>query len=167
MKKSALNIWKHALWTVLVLAAIQPGPAIAKDSVPVIKNYLTTSQTEAQAYSQGIATNGGKIVWRAGVIATVNEDGNSIANDFKAQAHAVFRTIRNRRDHFGGKLSDIVTITVYIRDARYAGLFAETKKPYFKDGDYPSSALITVVGFADPDALLEIKATAVVGMDKN
>ncbi len=39
----------------------------------------------------------------------------------------------------------------------------EIRKEQFESGRYPSSALITVVGFTRPELMIEIKATAVVG----
>ena len=68
--------------------------------------------------------------------------------------------------HFGGTLSDIVTMTVYIDDVRNGDAFVEIRKEHFESGRYPSSALITVVGFARPEIMLEIKATAIVGDDE-
>ena len=70
-----------------------------------------------------------------------------------------------RLEHFGGTLSDIVTMTVYINDVRNGDAFVEIRKEQFEEGRYPSSALITVVGFARPEIMIEIKATAVVEED--
>ncbi len=39
----------------------------------------------------------------------------------------------------------------------------EIRTQQFESGRYPSSALITVVGFVRPELMIEIKATAVVG----
>lgn len=40
----------------------------------------------------------------------------------------------------GGKLADIVTMTVFIVDARYSDRFVEIRKEVFPDAKYPASA---------------------------
>ena len=148
---------------VLVLALTLPGFANAQGAGAVSREYLTLDGTEARAYSPAVATQGGKIVWLAGVTATVDADGSSLAGDFEAQTHEIFRLIEERLATFGGTLADIVTMTVYIGDTRYGDPFIDIRATKFEPGHYPSSALITVVGFARPGMLLEVKATAVVG----
>ena len=85
--------------------------------------------------------------------------------DFEAQTREIFRILGERLRQFDGTLSDIVTMTVYINDVRNGDTFVEIRKEQFEEGRYPSSALITVVGFARPEIMIEIKATAVVEVD--
>jgi len=99
------------------------------------------------------------------VTAPFDAEGNSLVGDFEAQTHEIFRVIEERLGTFGGTLADIVTMTVYIGDTRYGDPFVELRAAKFEAGHYPSSALITVVGFALPGILLEVKATAVIGTD--
>ena len=56
-------------------------------------------------------------------------------------------------------------MTVYIQDVRDGDRFVEIRSEYFESGRYPSSALITVVGFARPGTMIEIKPTAVIGQE--
>ena len=148
---------------VLVLTLTLPGLANAQDEGAVSREYLTLDWTEGRAFSPAVATQGGKTVWLAGVTATEDADGNSIVGDFEAQTHEIFRVIEERLATFGGTLADIVTMTVYIGDTRYGDPFIDIRATKFEPGHYPSSALITVVGFARQGMLLEVKATAVVG----
>lgn len=150
------------LLAILVLSLTVPGLATAQGAGAVSREYLTLDGTEGRAYSPAVATQGGKTVWLAGVTTTVDADGNSIAGDFEAQTHEIFRVIEERLGTFGGTLADIVTMTVYIGDTRYGDPFIDIRATKFTPGNYPSSALITVVGFARPGILLEVKATAVV-----
>ena len=85
-----------------------------------------------------------------------------LAGDFDAQVHATFRQMERTLERAGGKLQDIVTMTVFTLDVRHGGRFVELRKAYFPDG-YPGSALITVAGFAKPEMMVEIQAIAVVG----
>ena len=147
----------------LLLAAAATVSALAWAADPVVREYVIDDRGELRAFSRAVATEGGRTIWLAGQTASVNADGNSLAGDFDAQTREIFRIISERLEHFGGTLSDIVTMTVYIDDVRNGDAFVEIRKEQFESGRYPSSALITVVGFARPEIMLEIKATAVVG----
>ena len=63
----------------------------------------------------------------------------------------------------GGSLANIVSVTVFIKEPRYGDRFVELRKGYFKDGNYPGSALITVTNFARPGIEIEIQAVGVIG----
>lgn len=131
----------------------------------VTRDYVIDDRGRERAFSRAVATTGGKIVWLAGQTTTVDANGNSLAGDFEGQVREIFRILDERLAGFGGSLADIVTMTVYIGDTRYGDRFVELRKQYFDNDRFPSSALITVVGFARPEILLEIKATAVVDAD--
>ena len=133
---------------------------------PVVRESIIDDRGELRAFSRAVATEGGRTIWLAGQTATVDANGNSMAGNFEGQAREIFRIIDERLQHFGGTLSDIVTMTVYIDDVRNGDAFVEIRKEHFESGRYPSSALITVVGFARPEIMLEIKATAIVGDDE-
>lgn len=126
------------------------------------REYLRGTWQETRAYSPAVVTRGGKVVWLAGVGMREDEEGKSLAGNFEAQAHASFRAIGRTLERAGGKLQDIVTMTVFIRDVRHGDRFVELRKQYFPAG-FPASALITVAGFAHPDMMIEIQAIAVVG----
>ncbi|MCY3732563.1 MAG: RidA family protein [Rhodospirillaceae bacterium] len=138
-------------------------PALGWSADPVVREYVIDERGESRAFSRAVATEGGRTIWLAGQTATVDARGNSLAGDFEAQTREIFRILAERLQHFGGTLSDLVTMTVYIDDVRNGDAFVEIRKQQFEPGRYPSSALITVVGFARPEVMLEIKATAVVG----
>jgi len=55
-------------------------------------------------------------------------------------------------------MGNVVTMTVFIKESRYGDRFVEMRKEYFKDGNYPGSALITVTNFARPGIEIEIHA---------
>lgn len=126
------------------------------------REYLKGTWQENRAFSPAVVTRGGKMVWLAGVGMRADEEGKSLAGDFEAQARASFRAIGRTLERAGGRLQDIVTMTVFIIDARHGDRFVEIRKEYFPGG-FPASALITVAGFAHPDMMVEIQAIAVVG----
>src|SRR6266704_3458814 len=52
-----------------------------------------TSFQLSRAFSPGVVTEGGKIVWVAGQTATRDNDGRDISNNFEAQVKQVFSQI--------------------------------------------------------------------------
>ena len=73
-----------------------------------------------------------------------------------------FSLMSKTLDKAGGKLKDIVTMTVYLLDVRHGDRFVEIRREYFSEGNFPGSALLTVAGFGHPDMMVEIQAIAVI-----
>jgi len=117
----------------------------------------------SRAFSPGVVTEGGKIVWVAGQTATRDNAGNDIANNFEAQVKQVFSQIDQVLKRAGGSLANVVSMTVFIKESRYGDRFVEMRKDMFQNGNYPGSALITVTNFARPGIEIEIQAIGVVG----
>ena len=117
----------------------------------------------SRAFSPGVITSGGTIVWVAGQTATQDNQGNNIANNFEAQVKQVFSQVDSVLKRAGGSLDNVVTMTVFIKESRYGDKFVEMRKDTFKNGNYPGSALITVTNFARPGIEIEIQAVGVIG----
>ena len=125
--------------------------------------YLEPSERQkARAYSPAVITDGGRIVWMAGQTATTDADGRDIAGDFEAQTVRVFALMDEVLVRAGGRLADLVTMTVFIKDPRHGDRFVEIRETMFPDGRIPASALITVSNFARPGIEIEIQGVAVV-----
>jgi enamine deaminase RidA (YjgF/YER057c/UK114 family) len=90
-------------------------------------------------------------------------DGRNLAGNFEGQVREIFRQFDLTLKSAGGKLSDMVTMTVFINDPRNGDRFVEMRRDYFPDGHYPGSALITVSNFAVPGVAIEIQGVAVIG----
>jgi 2-iminobutanoate/2-iminopropanoate deaminase len=73
----------------------------------------------------------------------------------------VLRKIRVAIESVGGTIDDIVTVTVYITDARFYADVNDTRREVFGP-NYPPSTLVQVSSLARPGLLVEINATAVV-----
>src|SRR5262245_37081370 len=82
--------------------------------------------------------------------------------DFEAQVRDVFASIDKTLKAQGGNLKDMVTMTVFITDARNGDRFVAIRKEIFKEC-FPASALITVSGLAVPGLLVEVQGIAVIG----
>jgi len=131
-----------------------------------MRNYLEGTETQKQrAYSPAVVTQGGRTVWLAGHTATQDSEGRDISYNFEAQVHQVFRDLDNTLRRTGGTLADMVTMTVFILDARLGTRFTEMRHEMFADGQYPASALITVSSFARPGIVIEIQGIAVIDAD--
>ena len=50
-----------------------------------------------------------------------------------------------------------------MKEPRYGDRFVQMRKDFFKNGNYPGSALITVTNFARPGIEIEIQAVGVIG----
>lgn len=116
----------------------------------------------SRSYSPAVITEGGRIVWLAGHLATEDEDGNSLDGDFDGQVRCVFRKIAATLEAAGGALDDIVTMTVFITNVANNTRMVELRKEFFA-GDYPASTLVTVAALNRPEMMVEIQAVAVVG----
>jgi 2-iminobutanoate/2-iminopropanoate deaminase len=126
--------------------------------------YLEKSEFQAsRAFSPAVITQGGRIVWLAGQTATRDAAGNDISGNFEAQVRTIFSLIDQTLQRVGGRLANLVTMTVFINDPRHGDRFVELRKGFFPDGNFPASALITVSHFARPGMLIEIQGVAVIG----
>jgi enamine deaminase RidA (YjgF/YER057c/UK114 family) len=128
------------------------------------KTYLEPNERQkARAYSPAVVTEGGRTVWLAGQTATADDNGKDIAGDFEAQTRRVFALMDQTLRRVGGRLADLVTMTVFIKDPRHGDRFVEIRREIFPDGKFPGSALITVSNFARPGMEIEIQGIAVIG----
>ncbi|HTY69328.1 MAG TPA: RidA family protein [Alphaproteobacteria bacterium] len=126
------------------------------------RRYVEGTWQKARAFSPAVVTRGGTVIWVAGHGATHDDKGMSLAGDFDAQVDQSFKNLARTLAEAGGNLTDIVTMTVFIIDARHGDRFVELRKQYFPNG-FPASALITCAGFAKPEMMVEIQPVAVVG----
>jgi 2-iminobutanoate/2-iminopropanoate deaminase len=122
---------------------------------------LENERAQARGYSQAVVTEGGRIVWLAGQVAADDSSGSSLAADFDGQVREIFARLGRTLEEAGGRLADMVTMTVFITDARLGDRFTQLRCEIFGD-NYPASALITVAGLARPEMLVEVQGIAVI-----
>jgi len=126
------------------------------------RSNLKNERAQARGYSQAVVTEGGRIVWLAGQVAADDSSGRSLAADFDGQVREIFARLGRTLEEAGGRLADMVTMTVFITDARLGDRFTQLRCEIFGD-NYPASALITVAGLARPEMLVEVQGIAVIG----
>lgn len=136
-----------------LLAAIAVAcsvPAIAKEC------YAPDVRAKERAFSRVVTTEGGKTLYLAGHTADPKAG-------FDQQVREIFSDLdKNIKASGGSGLPDMVTMTVFITDARLGDRFIALRKQAFKNC-FPASALITIAGLAQPGLLIEIQGIAVVG----
>jgi 2-iminobutanoate/2-iminopropanoate deaminase len=137
--------------------------ALLASPVPAAEYMEKNERQAARAFSPGVITEGGRIVWLAGQAALQDDHGYSLAGNFEGQARRIFHLIDQTLNKAGGSVANLVTMTVFINDARNGDRLTEIRKEIFPDGNYPASALITVSNFAAPGILIEIQGVAVIG----
>jgi 2-iminobutanoate/2-iminopropanoate deaminase len=126
------------------------------------RRFVKRESAERSGYSQAVVTQGGRTIWLAGHTGAVDASSKSLAGDFDAQVRAVFAAMEATLVEAGGKLSDMVTMTVFVTDPRNHRRFTEMRREILGE-NFPASAAIYISHLANPNALLEIQAVAVVG----
>ena len=107
-------------------------------------------------YSRGWRV--GNTVYMAGALGS-DPDG-TFSSDVRIQTRRAFETLSLVMQEAGGSLKDIVKLTVYLTDMRFREGYAELRAEFLPN-DPPASTLVQIVALADPLALIEIEAIAV------
>jgi 2-iminobutanoate/2-iminopropanoate deaminase len=107
-------------------------------------------------YSHGFRV--GNTVYLAGALGT--EADGSFSPDIRIQTRRAFEKLSTVMQAAGGSLSDIVKVTVYITDMRWREGYGAVRAEFLPN-DPPASTLVQIVALADPSALIEIEAVAV------
>lgn len=110
-----------------------------------------------RAYSHGIRT--GSLLFLAGQTGHDAATAGS-GSRFEAQTRRAFERMQLILEAAGGTLDNLVTMTVFVTDIRYGDEFVKLRGEILKR-DFPASALIGISQLANPDALIEIQAVAV------
>jgi enamine deaminase RidA (YjgF/YER057c/UK114 family) len=127
-----------------------------------IQHLEGNERQKSRAYSPAVISEGGRIVWLAGQTTTTDLDGKDISGKFEEQARTVLQLLNRTLERAGGSLANMVTMTVFINDARYGDRLVEIRREFFPDGRYPASALLTISNFARPGIAIEIQGVAVI-----
>jgi 2-iminobutanoate/2-iminopropanoate deaminase len=127
------------------------------------KSFVRGSWQQKRGFSPAVIAEGAcRTIFIAGHTGQADDEGNSLAGDFDAQFRQTFRNIEKTLAQAGGTLRDMVTMTVFLIDARHTTRMTELRVELF-GSDFPASAAITVQGFAQPDMMIEVQGIAVTG----
>ena len=102
-----------------------------------------------------------RLIWVSGQLA--NDDRSELVGkgDVRAQTEQCLLNIQRNLRELGGSLEDVVQVTVFVKDMSHLQAIHEVRLRYFSK-PYPTSTLVAVSGFVNPDALIEINAVAAV-----
>ncbi len=84
------------------------------------QKFVKGERPQQRGYSLAVITEGGKTVWLGGQIATTDDAGKSLAGDFEGQVRQIFKLLNATLEKAGGKLSNMVQMTVFITDVATA-----------------------------------------------
>jgi 2-iminobutanoate/2-iminopropanoate deaminase len=114
------------------------------------------------AYTQVIAVGGtGKTVYIAGQLARDAEGKCVGKGDMRAQIQQVGENIKTCLEAAGATLADIVKTNTYVTDYAEFSKHSDMRLRYFGPAT-PTSTTVEISRLADPDAMIEIEAIAVV-----
>jgi enamine deaminase RidA (YjgF/YER057c/UK114 family) len=102
----------------------------------------------------------GDMLFISGMVAR-NGDRIEGADEYE-QARVIFGKIRHLVEAAGGKVDDVVKITVFLTNIRNNTKVWKARAEVFS-GDFPASTLVEVRALASPEILVEIEAIAIVG----
>jgi 2-iminobutanoate/2-iminopropanoate deaminase len=127
------------------------------------REYLESDARQRErAYSPAVKVAGGTTIYLAGHTGYQDDRGETYPGDFDGQVRTAFERMRTTLQAAGGKLEDIVTMTVFVTDMANGTRFTQLRKEFFREGRYPASALIGIKDLARPEMMIEIQAMAVV-----
>ncbi|MBD0862307.1 RidA family protein [Gordonia sp. zg691] len=104
----------------------------------------------------------GDLVMISGMTARGDDGQTILGDDEYEQAKVVFTKIRDLAEAAGGRMDDVVKMTIYVTDIAQNAQVWKARQEFFS-GDYPACTLVEVSALAKPEILLEIEAIAVVG----
>jgi enamine deaminase RidA (YjgF/YER057c/UK114 family) len=111
-------------------------------------------------YVQGVAVRDCELVYVTGMVARDAAGDMVAAGDIRGQTRQCLENIRHVIEAAGGKLGDLVKLTVFIRPGTdYAGM-NEVRREMLEGIQFASSTV--QVGLNEPAALVEIEAVAAI-----
>lgn len=102
----------------------------------------------------------GDHVYIAGMVA--RDASGRIAGDLYQQSVRIFEKIRDLMEAAGGKMDDVIKVTIFVTDIRRREEVWRARKEFFT-GDFPCSTLVEVRALASPEVLVEIEAVGFIG----
>lgn len=113
--------------------------------------------------SQAVLVESGKLLFLSGHVP-VREDGVVVGPALEAQLEQVFLNLKATLDVAGANFTNVVRITIYVRDLAESDLatIRTVRDRHINLDRPPASALIGVAALYDPDVRVEIDAIAAI-----
>jgi enamine deaminase RidA (YjgF/YER057c/UK114 family) len=137
---------------------------VADDKAEPIRRLNPPELGSPPGYSQIVDVRASRIIFIAGQ-AALDSDGKVVGrNDFSAQAEQVFRNLSAALKSVGCTASNLVKLTVFLRDMADLKTYREARNRFFVTvipAAAPAITLVEVSKLYDPDFLIEIEIEAV------
>ena len=104
----------------------------------------------------------GNMVFVSGTVAWDMNMKPLGGNDAYEQSKIIFGYIKKLLEAAGGRMDDLVRMTVFVTDIRHQPSFWKARKEFFS-GDFPCSTLVQVSSLFLPELLVEVEGTAMIG----
>ena len=114
-------------------------------------------------YAQGIEVTNAKLVFTSGVVARDAHGSIVGKEDIRAQTRQCIENLRHIIEAAGGALSDLVKVTVFLRDLTVYEGMNEVRREMLSGIPFASSTVQT--GLNAAEALVEIEAVAAVSLN--
>lgn len=98
-------------------------------------------------------------VYFSGFTSRANDGTTILGKDEYEQAKVIFQKMKDLIEAAGGRMDDIVTLTIYTTRMTGNKDIWKARREFFT-GDFPACALVEVKGLAHPDILVEIQGQA-------
>jgi enamine deaminase RidA (YjgF/YER057c/UK114 family) len=119
-----------------------------------------------RAFNQGVVQGPGEVVHVTGQVAW-DEQSNVIGiGDAEAQLEKALSNVAVILGEVGGRLSDIVSMTIYFLDRDDLPAIQRVRSRHFAPETAPVSILIQVAGLVIPELLVEVVPIAVVPAER-
>ena len=103
-----------------------------------------------------------RIAYLSGLTARAKDQTTIEGKDEYEQTKVIFRKFEALIAVAGGKMSDIVKLTIFVTNIANRQKVWDARKEFFQ-GDFPACALVEVSGLASPEILVEIEGIAHLG----
>ena len=135
------------------------------EEVVLSRRVITSSKLPAPmrggAFSAGVEAPSGRTIYVSGQVS-MDAGGNVVGEgDIKCQTETVLEHVKTVVEEAGGRMDDIVKVTVFITDMGLYDEIHEVRRRYFEE-PYPASSMVEVSALIDPRLLIEIEAVAIV-----
>jgi enamine deaminase RidA (YjgF/YER057c/UK114 family) len=104
----------------------------------------------------------GDFVQISGMVSGYRDGVIAGGDDMYEQARLIFEKISHLMDAAGGKMADIIKVTIFVTDITQREEVWRARREFFS-GDFPCSTLVEVAALALPGLLVEIEAWGILG----
>jgi enamine deaminase RidA (YjgF/YER057c/UK114 family) len=124
---------------------------------------IVANSSWPKSFTFSPAVRAGNLVFLSGTTATDDKGRIVGVGDIAAQTRQIYRKFEALLQSVGGSLADIVETTDYVLTLDGYDRTAEVRRELFKGPPWPAATGVVVNGLVRKDALIEIKAIAVLG----